>query len=81
MSWQSVATDVAVCHGLTLAELRGPSCVRKLSRARQAAYAALKAEGYSTTQIGRWLGGRDHSTVVSGIKAHLARVEQQERGR
>ena len=40
---------------------------RSAVRARQAVMRRLRADGFSTVQIGRWLG-RDHSTVVHGLR-------------
>ncbi len=37
--------------------------------------ARVRAEtAYSTTQIGRFLSGRDHTTVIHGARAHVRRA-------
>lgn len=54
--------------------------------ARFALYKALRLRGWSTAKIGRAIGGRDHSTVLHGIKRaehmmerdpHFAAIVQQ----
>ena len=60
---------VAKAFGISVADLIGPSRLRKIAYARFAAYDLLQRTGrLSTTQIGLYLGGRDHSTVMHGIK-------------
>lgn len=45
-------------------------------KARQRAFYALRncGAGYSLPTIGRWFGGRDHTTVLHGVRAHEARL-------
>ena len=66
---QSLAKVVARRHGIRVTDLTSPS------RGRYAAYPRFVFEwicreklGYSTTQIGRFLGGRDHTTVIYGAR-------------
>ena len=66
---QSLAKVVARSHGIRVTDLTSPS------RGRYAAYPRFTFEwiarnklGYSTTQIGRFLGGRDHTTVIYGAR-------------
>lgn len=40
----------------------------ELPRLRWAAMVALRHAGFSTPQIGKMLGGRDHTTVMHGLK-------------
>jgi chromosomal replication initiation ATPase DnaA len=61
-----VLAEVAAAHGFSVMVLRsnwrGPS---QLFAARQEAAKRLRTErGLSLNQIGRFLGGRDHSTVL-----------------
>jgi chromosomal replication initiation ATPase DnaA len=59
---------VAVAHGLTVADLLGPSHKRKLAYARWEAMAAIKAEfDDSLPMIGR-LFNRDHTSVLHGLR-------------
>lgn len=66
---QALAKVVARNHGIRVTDLTSPS------RGRYAAYPRFTFEwiarnklGYSTTQIGRFLGGRDHTTVIYGAR-------------
>jgi hypothetical protein len=59
---------------ITPATLVGPSQKRRHAWPRQAVMAAAARQGYGLSAIGRALGGRDHSTVKSGIKAHNLRM-------
>lgn len=81
-SMTAVATEIAERHGVTLAEMKGPCRVKRLCEARLEAYAALWDKGdlsRSANIVGRFLGGRDHSTVIKGANAYLARLEARER--
>lgn len=81
-----VALQVAAKHGLTVADLRaphgGPGSKRyEFSRPRQEAYwqawRVMRPDGarrYSLNDIGRYFGGRDHTTVLWGVRAHAARL-------
>jgi hypothetical protein len=67
---------VAEFHGVSVAEIRGPSHLRKHVYPRQVAmYLARDLTQCSLTQIGRYFR-RDHTTVVHGfhgVQARLAR--------
>lgn len=56
------------------AEICGPSRIRFLFRIRSA-IVYLARPHYSTLQIGRILGGRDHSTIVNAHGKALDRIE------
>lgn len=71
---RAVINDVAARHGMTFALLVGDRQYRKVAHARQEVYAILYATGcYSLPIIGQWMGGRDHTTVLSGIRKFNAR--------
>ena len=70
-----IAQEVAEYYGLTVDELKGPSHARAIAWPRQEAMARMRAETRnSSTAIGKFLGGRDHSTVLTGVQAHQARI-------
>ncbi len=55
--------------GFSPADIKGDGRSRELCRARWAImWAARKVTGHSTAVIGRALGSRDHTTVLSGLK-------------
>lgn len=73
--WRAYAAEVAVRHGLTLADLQGPGRGKAVAHPRQEAMWVLKQQGrWSLPQIGQFLGGRDHTTVLYGIRRHEARM-------
>jgi chromosomal replication initiation ATPase DnaA len=64
----AIAERVAAEHDLTLSDLRRGGRERVYSWPRQVAMAAMRDAGYSLSQIGRFMSGRDHSTVSYGVK-------------
>lgn len=66
---------VAEKYELSPCDLFGPSSRRHVAYARHEAMAAVRDMGrLSYPQIGRVFGGRDHTTVLSGIRHHRARM-------
>lgn len=58
------------------AEMLSPSRYRRVAWPRQMAFTlALELTTASTTRIGRYFGGRDHTTVLWGSRAVRARFE------
>jgi chromosomal replication initiation ATPase DnaA len=70
---RSIAERIAADHQIEVADLRGPGRSKRISHIRQQAMAEMLKAGFSTTQVGRFLGGRDHTTVVFGARQHAAR--------
>jgi len=69
-----IVDAVAAHFHLSADQLAGPSRARDLSYARHIAMYLLRAEAQTRlTEIGRVLGGRDHSTVFSGCQ----RIERE----
>ena len=69
-----IAAEVALRHGLTVEQLKGPCRLRQVAWPRHEAMARMRAEtGRSLPAIGRFLGGRHHTTVLAGVRAHQAR--------
>lgn len=76
-SMLEIATEIATRHGVTVADLKSKSRVAKIKNARLEAYAALWVKGdlsRSSSIVGRFLGGRDHTTVIQGAQAHERRM-------
>ena len=64
MTPQGLIAAVADAFDLTPADLTGPSRLRHITEARQAAAWVLRrASPLSLSQIGHLLGGRDHTTI------------------
>lgn len=74
MRMRDIAEAVAIANHLTLSEITGPDRRFKVAHARQRAFLLCHRAGFSTPQIGRFFGDRDHTTVLHGI----ARAEKRE---
>jgi len=67
--------QVAAQHGLQPDDLTGQARFGPLVKARQEAmYRLSKETRLSSSQIGKALGGRDHTTVLYGIARHAERI-------
>ncbi len=74
--WRRIALEVCSKHQIQLNELISPRRSREVVRARHECFWRLKKEtSLSFPQIGRYFGGRDHTTVLHGIRAHEKRME------
>jgi chromosomal replication initiation ATPase DnaA len=72
----AVVKAVAHRHGVELDALLGGRVIGGIVRARQEAMHALFMLGtFSTTQIGGFIGGRDHTSAIHGIRAHRERIQ------
>jgi hypothetical protein len=70
-----ICQQIAHRHGLTVADMRGPRRDHHAAHARhEVMWALMKTGRWSTTQIGRYLGDRDHTTVIHGIRRYEARL-------
>lgn len=70
-----ITAEVAVRYGITVGQLKGPRGPQSVAVPRQEAMWTMHEVGrFSHAQIGRFLGGRDHSTVVHGVQAHERRA-------
>lgn len=65
---EQIAKAVAAYHQVKLADLRGPRRLKVITRPRMIAmYLARDLTNDSFPEIGRWFGGRDHSTVINAV--------------
>lgn len=70
---RDLALQVCTERCVPIAELMSDARRAQVAHARQEVMRLAVDAGFSTTQVGRFLG-RDHSTVVHGIKAARARL-------
>ena len=63
---------IAKAHCFTLEDILGPRKFKHLVEVRRKCIVMLREKGYSTTEIGRIMGGRDHSTIVHALKMSKA---------
>lgn len=73
---QRIIDEVCAKHGMTEAQLCSDQRVAHIVKARFEAYYRLSAETtWNTTQIGRFMGGKDRSSVSHGIRQHIKRYK------
>jgi hypothetical protein len=73
-SHREVVVSVAKAFGLTYADVVGRARHTALVCARSVAARILRDRGNSYPQIGRYLGNRDHSTIINLVTKYEARV-------
>ena len=62
-------------YRVSVAEIKGARRDKFIVKARhECCYRLSKEMGYSLTQIGKILGDRDHTSVLSGIRRHEKRL-------
>lgn len=72
---REICGAVAEKYSLAVDDLRGPSQRDRFSLPRQEAMYEMWLTGWwSLPQIGRFLGGRHHTTVLHGVRAHQRRM-------
>lgn len=72
-----ISKEVASAYGMTADALRGPMRTAYFAKARHEAFYLCQQQGFSLEQIGRFFGGRDHTTVMSGISREKALREAE----
>lgn len=76
-SFDRILQAVAQRYGVRANEITGAGRTRQVARARQAALLlARRLTGYSLEALGNMVGGRDHSTVLYGIRQAEERSAQ-----
>lgn len=68
-----LTVSVALASGLSTTDLRGPKKVAHIAQPRQRLMHMMRRHGYTLGEIGRFLGDRDTSTIVKGVRAHQRR--------
>ena len=63
---------IAKAHCFTVEDILGPRKFKHLVAVRRKCIVMLREKGYSTTEIGRIMGGRDHSTICHALKMSRA---------
>ena len=89
MTLAEIALTVAIKYGLDVDDLRAPSGTpgnreTRFAHPRQEAcwiaWAQRRRDGtrrFTLQTIGRYFGGRDHTTILWGIRAHNARLSKE----
>ena len=72
-----IQSAVAAAFGVSVHNLTGHRRYQGIAKPRQAGYLlAYEMTGKTLPQIGRAFGGRDHSTIMHGIKEAAAERER-----
>lgn len=71
---REIIAAVAAEYGVPASAIVGNSRLSVVTVPRQEAMRRAKDAGLSLSQIGRLMGGRDHSTVMHGIKRARERL-------
>lgn len=76
-SMMRIIREVAVEHDMTEGAIIGERRTKEIVVARQHAMWRLAQEQrWSMARIGRVLGGRDHTTVIHGVRRHEQRMRE-----
>jgi hypothetical protein len=66
---REIVAAIAADMDVSLADVIGLKRSKPIMQARLVAYKVLSSRGTnSLAQVGRWIGGRDHSTVINGLR-------------
>lgn len=77
LTYSSVHDVIEACAAVgdvTYGEIIGSSRERRITYPRMLACAILKARGNSYPQVGRRMGGRDHSTAIHSVRTFFSVV-------
>lgn len=78
MAGAEIVRDVAIKHGVTIGAMKSHLRQRRLILARHEAMWRLHTElHWSYVKIGNFMGGRDHTTALHGVRAHEARMSAE----
>lgn len=73
---RQIVREVAFKHGFTVEQIVSLSRPPDLCAARNEVYHRLRTETtWSFPSIGRFLGGRDHATIMHGANKHARKLE------
>lgn len=67
LSPERIARRIACQYGVTYEDMMSHQRWGNLSEARLALYLELRALRWSYPQIGRFVGGRDHTTIMAAV--------------
>lgn len=63
--------EICARHRVRIDDVRGHSRLRKFMPARREVCVYLReVRGWSYTRIGRFLNGRDHTTIIHAVRRH-----------
>lgn len=75
-SMPEICAEVCERYGVTLEDLKGPERSRRCVYPRHAAMWEMAKQAHlSLPMIGDFLGKRDHTTILHGIRTHQRRLD------
>lgn len=74
--WVSILNETCAEFGLSLDEIRGKAKSQYVSFPRFKAMHRMREAGMSLPSIGQRLGGKDHTSVIHGLKRYPMRDVQ-----
>lgn len=78
VTMSAILDEVAAKHRVPPAAIRGPRRYHQFVLARQEAmYRCREEAGKSFPQIAAFLGRKDHTTVLYGVRRHRERLERE----
>lgn len=81
-SMAAIANEVADKHGVSIFELKSVRKNRPSVLARQEfCFRCLYETSFSYGQIGHFLGGRDHTTILHAVRRHKERLAREAEGK
>lgn len=79
ISVREIIEETAAKHGVSIVDIKSRRRARHLVLARhEAMWRARHETPHSYPLIGRWMGGRDHTTVIHGVNKHQSRIDSGE---
>lgn len=75
-TWKDDVRRICEHHRLTVDRMESQERRRPIAFCRFEVFARLRARGWSTPKIGLNVGGRDHTTVMHGLKRYAALVRE-----
>jgi len=77
-TFAELLTEIAEREGFSVEDLLSQCKTQPLARVRQAAYWEIRQRcpHLSYPDIGRRFGGRDHTTILHGVRAHEKRMAE-----
>jgi hypothetical protein len=80
--WKRIILETAIAHGVPPVDIMSARRAAPIVAARQEAMWRMRMETtMSTPAIGKRLGGRDHTTVIHGVRKHAERMEAKNAAR
>lgn len=78
LRWRKIVDEVLAKHNISMGQLCSKQRRQEIVRARFEAYFRLSEETtLSLPKIGKLLGGKDHTTVLYGIRTHRERLQTE----